>query len=130
MKITQCSANSINSYGNCSFYYYLHYILGLETKAGKAALQGSIVHKAAEWMAKLRKRGKINVDPMWLLNRAWDELTKKSPEIEIRKVTTRINKETGDFKECADFKKCRIALENVLSDQFYNPYNLKILDIC
>jgi len=128
MKIVRCSASSIGLYNHCSFAYFLHYILGLESRAGKAALQGSIVHQALEWMVKLRKRGKTNVDPMWLLNRAWDEHTAASPEIAIRRVTTRIDKETGGFKECADFKKCRIALETVLEDQFYNPYNLNVID--
>jgi len=128
MKIIQCSASSISRYLHCQFSYFLHYILGKETKAGKAALQGSIVHQTLEWMGKLRKRGKVNIDPMWLLNRAWDELTIKSPEIEIRRTTTRINKWTGELKEAADFKKCRIALETVLADPFYNPYKLTVLD--
>jgi hypothetical protein len=96
---------------------------------GKAALQGSIFHQTMEWMARLKQRGKTNVDPMWLLDRAWDELTSQSPEISIRKVTTRRDKETGALKEAADFKKCRVAVETVLNDSFYNPYNLDIIDI-
>lgn len=106
----------------------MHYILDMKSKAGKAALQGSIVHKVLELMAKRRKRGKSDIDPMLLLDRVWDKLTAKSPEIEIRKVTTRIDKLTGDYREAADFKKCRIALETVLADQFYNPYKLKVLN--
>jgi hypothetical protein len=101
----------------------------METKAGKAALQGNIVHKVLELMAKRRKRGKKNIDPVLLLDHVWDKFTAKFPDIEIRRVTTRIDKSTGDFKEAADFKKCRIALETVLTDSFYNPYNLKILDV-
>jgi len=128
MKVVKCSASAINLYNNCPFRYFLSYILGLESKAGKAALQGSIVHRALEWMAKLRKSGKMNVDPMWLLDRAWDELIDENPDIEIRKCTTRIDKETGEFKEAADFKKCRIAMETILEDEFYNPYGLKIVD--
>lgn len=128
MRIVKCSASAINLYNHCCFSYYLKYILNLEARAGKAALQGSILHLALEWMAKLRKRGKTNVDPMWLLDRAWDELTIKSPEIEIRKVTTRRHKMSGKLKEAADYKKCRVALETVLADPFYNPYNLKVLD--
>lgn len=106
----------------------MNYILGMESKTGKAALQGSIVHRALEWMTKLCKRGKTNVDPMWLLDRAWDEQIAISPEVEIRRVTTRIDKETGRLKEAADFKKCRVAMENILNDPHYNPYNLKIID--
>lgn len=106
----------------------MHYILGMESRAGKAALQGRIVHRVFEIMAKRRKRGKENIDPILLLDKVWDKLTSKSPEIEIRRVTTRIDKETGNFKEAADFKKCRVALETILADSFYNPYNLKILN--
>jgi len=128
MQIKQCSASAIKLYENCSFAYFLHYILGLKSKAGKAALQGTIVHKALEWMAKLKRKGKTNVDPMWLLDRAWEESVVECPEVAIRKVTTRIDKETGNLKEAADFKKCRIAMETVLADEFYNPYNLSPLE--
>lgn len=128
MKVVKCSASAIGLYNHCPFSYYMHYILGMESKAGKAALQGTIVHRALEWMAKLRKRGKTNVDPMWLLDRAWDEHIAASPEIEIRKVTTRIDKNTGEFKEAADFKKCRVAMEVVLADPYVNPYESKVID--
>jgi hypothetical protein len=123
MRVVKCSASAIGLYNHCPFSYFMQYILGMESRAGKAALQGNIVHQVLEWMIKLRKRGKTNVDPMWLLHRAWDELTVKS-DIDIRKVTTRIDKETGDFKEAADFKKCRVALETVLADPYYNPHQL------
>lgn len=128
MRVVKCSASAIGLYNHCPFGYYLHYILGMESKAGKAALQGTIVHQALEWMAKLRKRSKTNVDPMWLLDRAWDKHIAISPEIEIRRVTTRIDKETGELKEAADFKRCRVAMETVLNDPYSNPYNNKIID--
>jgi len=127
MRVTKGSASAIGLYNHCPFAYFMHYILGMESRTGKAALQGSIVHRALEWMAKLRQHGKTNVDPIWLLNCAWDELTAKSPNIEIRKITTRIDKDTGAFKEAADFKKCSTALETVLADTFYNPYNMQII---
>lgn len=128
MRIVRCSASAIGMYTNCPFSYFMNYILGMESKAGKAALQGSIVHQTFEWMLKLKKRGKTNVDPMWLLDRAWDEHTAASPEVAIRRVTTRIDKETGCLKEAADFKKCRTALEVVCGNQYYNPYNLDVVD--
>lgn len=128
MRVVKCSASAIGLYNHCPFSYFMKYILGMESKAGKAALQGNIVHKALEWMAKLRKKGKINVDPMWLLDRSWDEHLIAAPEIEIRRVTTRIDKETGGLKEAADFKKCRVAMEVVLDNPYYNPYSLNILD--
>jgi len=128
MKIHRCSASSLRLYQNCPFGYFLNYILGLRSKAGKAALQGNIVHQALEWMGKLKKRNKTNVDPMWLLDRAWDDWVDKTPHIAIRKTTTRIDKITGEYKEAADYKKCRIAMESVLNDKFYNPYCAEVLD--
>jgi len=115
-------------YKHCPFAYYLQYILNQKSDSGKAALQGTIVHQTIDWMAKLKKRGKTNVDPMWLLDRAWDEQVQKNENISIRKVTTRIDKETGEFKEAADFKKCRLAIEEILANEHYNPYNLDIID--
>ena len=124
MRIVRCSASAIKLYNHCPFSYFVQYILGIKSKTGKAALQGKIVHQALEWMTELRKHGKTNVDPMWLLDRAWDELTTELPEVAIRRVTTRIDKNTGEYKEAADFKKCRVALETILDDPFYNPYKL------
>lgn len=129
MKITKASASAINLYDHCSFAYFLRYIVGMDSTTGKAALQGSIVHKTIEWIAKLSRRHRANVDSMWLLDRAWDKLTSEHKYIDIRKTTTRIDKDTGQLKEAADFKKCRQAIENILSDKFYNPYNLNIIDI-
>jgi len=128
MRVVKCSASAIGLYNHCPFSYFMQYILGMESQAGKAALQGTIVHQTLELMIKLCKRGKTNVDPMWLLHRAWDEHTAETPEVSIRKVTTRIDKDTGEFKEAADFKKCRVALEAILNDQYYNPYKIKPID--
>lgn len=130
MRVVRCSSSAINLYNHCPFAYFMQYILGMESQSGKAALQGSIVHQTLEWMIRLSKHGKINVDPMWLLHRAWDELVVKSPTISIRKVTTRIDRDTGNYKEAADFKKCRVALEHILANEFYNPYDLtKIIGV-
>lgn len=129
MRVVKCSASAINTYRHCPFSYFLSYILGMETKTGKAALQGTIVHRVLEIMAGRTKRGKSEIDPMVLLHHVWDKLVDKSPGIEIRKVTTRTDPATGNKKEAADFKKCRVALETVLGDPFYNPYSLKIVDV-
>ncbi len=43
-------------------------------------------------------------------------------------MTTRIDKDTGQLKEAADFKKCRVAMETVIGNEYYNPYNIKIVD--
>ena len=84
MKITTCSPSSINTYRSCNFKYYLSYILGMKTPSGKSAVLGNIVHQVFEWMAKLKKKGKTNVDPIWLFERAWDE----NPHKDLRRLTS------------------------------------------
>lgn len=111
MKITQCSASSINTYRSCEFKYWLQYIIGLKSPSGKAAVLGTIVHQVMENMARLKKRGKTNVDPLWLFERAWNE----NPHIELRKYTNR--------GLSADYKKCQESVNKVVSGS-YNPYNL------
>lgn len=129
MKISHCSPSSINLYKNCQFAYYLKYIIGLESKAGKAALQGTIVHKALQIIAYLSTRGNINIDPFAILEWAWDKCHKANPHIEIRKHTTKKDKMTGLPQESADFKKCKKDLQTVLDDPFYNPQHMKIIGI-
>jgi len=128
MKVVKCSPSAINTYKHCPFSYFLGYILGMESRVGKAALQGSIAHQVFEWMALIRKYRKYQVDPHYLLDKAWAIHIKRNPGIEIRKQTTKIDKETGDFKEAADFRKCREAIETVIDDQFYNPYGVNVID--
>ena len=91
-------------------------ILKMEDGSGKAALQGTIAHQVFEWMSKLRKKNKTHIDPMWLLDQAWEMHIKLNPHIEIRRTTSR--------GEAADFKKCREAVETILNDEFYNPYKM------
>ena len=118
MLITKFSDSLINSYRFCPFQYWLHYVLELESSgSGKAATVGHIVHQALEWMAKLRKRGKTNVDPLWLFERSWDS----SFHPDLRKFTSR--------GESADYRKCKASFFKIIDDSFYNPYNLKIIDI-
>lgn len=116
MKIVQCSASAIETYRSCEFKYWLQYIIGLKSPSGKAATLGTIVHQVAEWMARLKKRGKINVDPVWLFERAWNE----NPHIELRKFTSR--------GLSADYKKCQESVNKIVSGS-YNPYGLNPVDI-
>jgi len=121
MQIYQSSSSAIQTYEFCAFKYFMSKILKMEDSAGKAALQGSIVHQVFEWMSKLKRKNKTHIDPMWLLDRAWDMHVKQNPHIDIRRITSR--------GECADFKKCRICVETILSDVEYNPYTMsKIID--
>jgi hypothetical protein len=97
----------------------LEQILKIRPLSGKAALQGTIVHQVFEWMAKLKRKNKTHIDPMWLLEQAWIMHTKRRPDIQIRRETSR--------GEAADFKKCRLAVEYIVNSKF-NPYNMKIID--
>lgn len=119
MKIVRCSATAIKTYYYCSFKYWLEKILQMESRAGKAALQGTIVHQVFEWMAKLKKRGKTHIDTEWLLDQSWDMHIKLNPSIAIRRVTSR--------GEAADFKKCRNSIDDVISGD-YNPYESVVID--
>lgn len=128
MQVIKCSASAIDFYRHCSFAYFMKYILGMEYQTGKAAIQGNIVHKTFNWMSKLKKRNKTNIDPMFLLDRSWDKHIKRNPHLSLRKETTKKNKDTGLFKEAADFRKCRLSIQKIIDDKFYNPYNLNIIN--
>ena len=119
MRIVKCSASAIKTYYYCPFKYWMEKILQMESTAGKAALQGTIVHQVFEWMGKLKRKGKTHIDTEWLLDQAWEMHVKRNPEIAIRRVTSR--------GEAADYKKCRNSITEVLS-RHHNPYDLKIID--
>lgn len=117
MQINKFSASLAETYNFCAFKYWLIYCLELETTgSGKAATIGTIAHKALEWAARLKQRGKTNIDPLWLLDRSWDE----NPHPELRRFTSR--------GESADYKKCKASFFKVMEDEFYNPYKLNVLD--
>jgi len=88
----------------------------LGSPTGKAATIGNIAHQVFEWMALLKKRGKTNVDPMWLFERAWEENSHK----DLRKFTSR--------GLSADYIKCKSSVQKILDDPYYNPYLMNILD--
>lgn len=117
VQITKLSSSLVSSYTFCNFQYFLRYVLELEsTGSGKAATIGTIVHKALEWAARLKKKNKINIDPLWLFDRAWNE----NPHPDLRKFTSR--------GESADYKRCKASFFKVVEDEFYNPYKLKVID--
>ncbi len=120
MKIVKCSKSLLETYNHCSFKYFLQYVLELETVSGKAAVMGNIVHSVLEWMARLKRKGKICVHPHLLLEYSWNMYVKNYEDHGLRKFTTR--------GESADFKKCRNGLDIIL-DSVYNPYKLKVLDV-
>ena len=117
MQITKFSSSLAETYSFCAFKYWLTYCLELGTSgSGKAATIGTIVHRGLEWAAKLKKRNKISVDPLWLFDRAWDE----NPHPDLRRFTSR--------GESADYKRGRSSFFKVMEDPFYNPYNLNVID--
>jgi len=117
MQVNKFSASLIDTYKFCAFKYWLTYCLELESSgSGKAATIGTITHKALEWAARLKQRGKTTIDPLWLLDRAWDE----NPHPDLRKFTSK--------GLSADYKKAKASFFKVIEDEFYNPYNLKIID--
>lgn len=116
MQIKTCSNSAIDTYRFCAFKYYLNYELEIKTSGGKAAIIGNIVHQTFEWMSLLKKKGKINVDPIWLFDRAWDMY----PHKDLRKYTTR--------GESADYKRTKEIIYKIVDDDNYNPYKLNVID--
>jgi len=120
MEVTRASPSAVASYNHCAFKFYMEDVLKIKTSGGsKTALQGTIIHQVFEWMSRLKLKNKTNVDPLWLLNRSWDLYTKANPTIDLKRFTSR--------GESADFKKCKTAVELIVNNKYYNPYNLKII---
>jgi len=120
MNVSKLSASAIKSYKFCYFQYLLSYILEMESRSGKSAVLGNVVHKALEWIGLLAKRDK-QIDIEWLIERAWDEIVSQNEHLGLK----RINRNG----ESADFKFCRICIEKVLDAPPYNPQELKVLDV-
>jgi ATP-dependent helicase/DNAse subunit B len=117
MLINKFSSSLAETYKFCAFKYWLTYVLELESSgSGKAATIGTIVHRALEWAALLKKRGKTSVSPEWLFERSWDE----NPHPDLRKFTSK--------GLSADYKKAKASFFKVVEDEFYNPYNLTVVD--
>lgn len=127
MQINRVSASSMSSYKSCNFRYFLDQVLRLEQSSGKAATLGHICHETFELMAKLKKRGKTNVDPQWIFHRAWAHYTNLRPDLDIRRYSKRIRKSTGLPDEMKDYTTTKASVDRVLNDPHYNPYKLKIL---
>ena len=73
MKITSLRASTYNTYNDCPWKFYLQYVVGFPSKAGKKALLGTIVHHVLELLAKAKKTGHYKLcdkysDPEYLLS--------------------------------------------------------------
>jgi len=127
MQIQRVSASAMNSYPSCNFRYFCDQVLRLGQTSGKAATLGNICHEVFELMARLKMRGKTNVDPYWLFHRAWGYHTGLRPDLDIRRYAKRVNKKTGVPNEMKDYTVTMQSFDRVLDDPYYNPYNLKVI---
>lgn len=117
MYINYLRASTANTYNSCQFQYFLNYVCNIESKAGKKALLGTIVHHALEIIAKAKKTKHylLNdkyINPEYLLNICWDRYTKANPQFEYAK---------------ADKTFCLKQINTVLDSDF-NPLKLNILE--
>lgn len=114
MNIKFLRASSINSYKGCEFQFFMEQILEIQSKSGKKALLGTIVHHVLELMAKgskvNRTFGIIN-DHVKLLDICWNRYVKENPSMPLKP---------------ADKKFCLQTIEKVLGTQ-YDPRKMKIL---
>jgi hypothetical protein len=117
MQINYMRASTVGTYKDCPWKFFLTYVIGFESKAGKKALLGTIVHHVMELMAKSRKTGhyllnsKLN-DPDFLLDVCWKHYTTKfASEFEFLK---------------ADKTFCKKQVDTVLNSKFH-PFNLKVI---
>ena len=62
MQVSFIRSSSYNNYDFCSHQYFLNYVLGIPSKAGKKANQGTTVHKVMEVLANCKKTIQANPD--------------------------------------------------------------------
>ena len=55
MLITYVRSSSYNNYSYCEMQYFMTYVLGYQSKSGKKADMGTMVHKVMEVLAGLKK---------------------------------------------------------------------------
>jgi len=93
---TYFRSSSLNRYEGCQNAYFMEYVLGLETKANKAADKGNVVHKVLECLAHKElciKEGKSEFEdeglgtmlvgamvPRLLLDKSYDYYKSLSPQ--------------------------------------------------
>ena len=55
MLVTYIRSSSYNNYAYCEMQYFMTYVLGYQSKSGKKADMGTMVHKVMEVLAGLKK---------------------------------------------------------------------------
>lgn len=117
MNINNLRASTVNTYKDCPFKFFLHYVVGFPSESGKKANLGTISHFVLESLAKARKRGKTELhtskstDPEWILAKVWPIFTKNYPE------------HAYDSK---DYDFCLEQVYNIINSK-YNPLTLNVI---
>lgn len=137
MLVTYIRSSSYKNFDYCQMQYYITYVLGIQRTSGKKADQGTIVHKALECLALIKKQfqdnpnkttfendivGKINID-----YDTWLKPTTLS-EKEINQINkTRVNK--YKYKENAkitgSLTRYGVSLVEDIIDKCYKYYSDK-----
>lgn len=115
MEIKKASKSAFECFDNCSWQYYLQYIIGLRTPSGKSALLGTICHNVLELLAKFKKSKRIHNrtilnNPDILLDICFARHSRMTPEIPL------VN---------ADKNECRKWLSKILD----GPRDPRKLDV-
>lgn len=116
MHISSARSSSLNCYEDCEFRFFLNYVCGVESLAGKRAALGTTVHLALQKMADMKKAGrhlkdsKFN-DPEFLLAIAWNRITQEVPDSYTQE----------------DYEFCQDQIKNVLQTPFH-PFLLPVLE--
>lgn len=88
MQVNYLRASTIGTYKDCEWKFYLQYILGFPSKAGKKALLGTIAHHILEIFAKAKASGHTEyntskrTDIRYICRICWERYTKENPEFE------------------------------------------------
>lgn len=117
MNIDYVRASTISTFKDCEFKFYLQYVIGFNSESGRRADYGTVVHAAAELLAKAKKTGHYKLkdkytDPDYLLKICWDGFYRRN------KVTY-----TNTPK---DYKFCRDSLQKIIDTKHLNPLNLNV----
>ncbi len=117
MFVEAIRSSSLSTYKDCQWKYFLEYLVGFESLAGKSALLGTICHAVLEVLAKCKKTGHYKLkdkysDPDYVLDICWNSYFEEY-------------KNTFDLEK-ADYTFCKKIVATVLSSPL-NPLELNII---
>lgn len=116
MNIGYLRASSANTYLDCPFKFFLHFVVGFTSNPGKKAVLGTAAHWVLELLGKAKKTnhyllGDKYSDYKYLTEIVWARILKQHPEFTFTK---------------ADHKFVLDQVESVVFSK-YNPLRMKIL---